>query len=212
MARRPGQTRANGDRTKVKILDAAEHLFGARGFDAVSLREITDAAQVTLALASYHFGTKENLFEEVVARRATILCREREARLAALDGGDVQALLDAFMMPLFDKAAGAEPGWTDYFRVVARLGEDDRWLELLARHFDTTARAFLGRLEAAMPGADADAVARGFSMTLEIMLATVSQHSRVKSLTGGAVRPDDLEAAYRVLLDYVTGGMSRLAP
>ncbi|MCB1338188.1 MAG: TetR family transcriptional regulator [Maritimibacter sp.] len=209
MARTPGQTRSNGARTKAKILNAAEHLFGAQGFDAVSLREITDEAGVTLALASYHFGTKESLFEEVVARRAALLCREREARLAALGAGvaDTRALLDAFMTPLFEKAASAEPGWTDYFRVVARLGESERWIALLQRHFDKTARAFLAHLEAALPEADPGAVARGFSMVLEIMLATVSQHKRVASLTDGAVRTEDLETAYGVLLDFVTAGM-----
>ena len=86
------QTRANGERTRVRILDAAELLFGARGFDGVSLRDITDGAGVTLALASYHFGTKENLFEEVVARRAAELGEERLARLAAIGTPTIRAV------------------------------------------------------------------------------------------------------------------------
>ena len=80
-------TRANGNRTRALILDAAERQFGARGFDAISLRDITDDAGVTLALASYHFGTKDNLFEAVVARRAGSLGQDRRDRLAARTPG-----------------------------------------------------------------------------------------------------------------------------
>lgn len=207
-ARRQGPTRSNGDRTRVKILDAAEAQFGARGFNAVSLRDITEGAEVTLALASYHFGTKENLFEEVVARRAHLLCAEREARLARLEAPDTRAILDAFLAPLFEYAASGDPGWMHYLRVLARLGEDPQWLDVLSRHFDGTAKAFVAVLVAAMPKADPADVARGFTMLLHMMLTTVSQHARVDRLTGGAVRAGDLDNAYRVLLDFVTGGLA----
>lgn len=82
-------TRANGDQTKEKILDAAEELFGEKTFDTVSLRDITHHAGVTLALASYHFGTKDNLFVAVVARRADMLNRMRLERLSELDAAGV---------------------------------------------------------------------------------------------------------------------------
>lgn len=207
--RRQGPTRANGDRTRVKILDAAEALFGARGFDAVSLREITEAAEVTLALASYHFGTKENLFEEVVERRTHMLCAEREARLDRLTSPDTRAILDSFLSPLFEQAAGGDPGWVHYLRVLARLGEDPQWLGLLERHFDATARRFVAALIAAQPKADPAAVTRGFVMMLHMMLPTVSQHARIDRLTGGALHAADLAAAYEVLLDFVEGGLKR---
>ena len=76
------QTRQNGEETRAKIINAAELLFGKRSFDAVSLRDITVEAGVTLALASYHFRTKENLFAAVVSRRAEVLNRIRRERLA----------------------------------------------------------------------------------------------------------------------------------
>jgi len=202
------QTRINGEVTRAKILDAAEELFGARGFDAVSLREITERAEVTLALASYHFGTKDQLFEDVVARRAAILGEERLARLAALDHPDVESILDAFMAPMFDRATSGEAGWADYFRVLSRLGDGNRWLDILTRHFDTTARTFLDALQKARPGADRAIVVRGFTMMLNLMLTTVSQHGRLDRLTGGAARAADLRAAYAPLLTFVVAGFN----
>src|SRR6516225_2477250 len=92
-ARRPRPTRISGDQPREKILNASEALFADQPFDSVSLREITLKAGVTLALASYHFGTKEALFEAVVARRADILGRMRQERLAGLVNPGVRELL-----------------------------------------------------------------------------------------------------------------------
>ncbi|MCX7978277.1 MAG: TetR family transcriptional regulator, partial [Bdellovibrionaceae bacterium] len=43
-------------------LKAAVDLFGERGLDGVSLREVAERAGVNQALISYHFGGKEGLF------------------------------------------------------------------------------------------------------------------------------------------------------
>ena len=200
-------TRSNGDMTRDKILNAAEALFAQGGFASVSLREITTRAEVTLALSTYHFGTKEKLLEAVVARRADILCDARKARLSALQNPSVRDVLDAFMAPMFEKAASDEPQWADYFRVLARLGEDNHWLDVLARHFDETAKLFVAALMDAMPAADRGHVARAFTMVLQIMLATVSKHGRVDMLTEGSVHGGDLDDAYPVLLQFVTQGL-----
>lgn len=206
MTRKAGLTRSNGNRTRAKILDAAEVLFGAHGFDAVSLREITELAEVTLALANYHFGTKENLFEEVVARRAKILCTDRETRLAALNQPSVRQIADAFLSALFEKAT-SDTGWPDYFRVIARLGDSERWLPLLGKYFDPTAKIFIAKLQDAMPSADTDAIHRCFAMMLPAMLATASRHARVDQLTDGGVTASESAKAYPVLLDFVTAGL-----
>ena len=205
--RRPRPTRINGDQTREKILNAAEALFAEQSFGSVSLREITLKADVTLALASYHFGTKEALFEAVVARRADVLGRMRQERLAGLANAGVRELLDAFMAPLFEKARSSEPGWGAYLRVLARLGEQERWVEILSRHFDKTAQAFLEALQKALPNADRRDVARAFLFVLEAMLKAVSQHGRLDKLTEGAARASDLEKAYPTLLAFASAGM-----
>lgn len=207
-----GARRANGERTKQKILNSAEGLFGAHGFDSVSLRDITEKAEVTLALASYHFGTKEKLFESVVSRRADILCDQRKSRLLAL--GDAPAprdILDAFMSPLFEQiTTGEDTGWAAYVRVLARLGEDDRWLDLLGTHFDALAREFVTQLQAAIPQADPESLARAFTMTLHLMLTTVSRHKRLDRLTEGRAQAGDLDRAYASLLDFASAGFNAL--
>jgi AcrR family transcriptional regulator len=57
------------DCTKERILDEAEALFALKGYDAVSVREITAAASCNLAGVNYHFGNKQNLYLEVFRSR-----------------------------------------------------------------------------------------------------------------------------------------------
>ena len=58
-----------GDPTKERLLDKAEALFAQKGFDGVSIREITSSARCNLAAVNYHFGNKKNLYLEVFKAR-----------------------------------------------------------------------------------------------------------------------------------------------
>ena len=60
---------ANNNHTKERILDEAEALFALKGYDAVSVREITGAANCNLAAVNYHFGNKKHLYLEVFRSR-----------------------------------------------------------------------------------------------------------------------------------------------
>lgn len=51
------------------ILDVAERLFAEQGFEAVTVREISKAADINIAMVSYYFGSKEKLYEEVIRRK-----------------------------------------------------------------------------------------------------------------------------------------------
>lgn len=52
-----------------EILDVAEKLFSEQGFEAVTVREISKAAEINIAMVSYYFGSKEKLYEEVINRK-----------------------------------------------------------------------------------------------------------------------------------------------
>lgn len=88
---------------RTRILDAAEHLFTERGYAATSIRMITGRAGVPVALAHYHFGSKQGLMEAVYQRalgqpgnaRVNYLDRlEAESAGAALS---IEVLVEAFI-------------------------------------------------------------------------------------------------------------------
>ena len=51
------------------ILSIAEELFGEKGFDGTSVRDIAQSAGVNLAMISYYFGSKEKLLESLIEFR-----------------------------------------------------------------------------------------------------------------------------------------------
>lgn len=52
----------------MEILDAADELIGEGGYDAVSARDIAERAGVNKALVFYYWGSKAELFDQVLER------------------------------------------------------------------------------------------------------------------------------------------------
>jgi AcrR family transcriptional regulator len=55
------------------IIESAIKLFGVKGFEGTSVREIATDAGVNVAMINYYFGSKEKLFESVVEYRTSFL-------------------------------------------------------------------------------------------------------------------------------------------
>jgi len=139
--------------TKQKILDTAERLFGEQGYDATSLRQIIAAANVNLAAVHYHFGSKEELLDQLVMRRVGPV---NEARLAALDRIDadtvgkrpgVEKVMEAFLSPV-SQIAIAHP---TFVRLMGRLHAEGLMPGIRERHFQGVAERFLATLRRALP-------------------------------------------------------------
>ena len=52
--------------TPLKLIEAATPLFAKKGFAAVSVRDLAQAAGANVAAVSYHFGGKEGLYHAVL--------------------------------------------------------------------------------------------------------------------------------------------------
>src|SRR5580693_5978684 len=57
----PQSAPPRGDVTRAALVTAALKLFGDKGFEAATTREIAAAAEVNIAMIAYHFGGKEGL-------------------------------------------------------------------------------------------------------------------------------------------------------
>ena len=62
------RTRADGDRTRERILEVALPLFAEHGYAGTSVRTVANAASVNVATLAYHFTDKEGLYNTVVQR------------------------------------------------------------------------------------------------------------------------------------------------
>ena len=69
---------ASGESTRVMLMEVAERLFATRGIEAVTLKEIQQAAgQSNTSVIRYHFGSRDNLIRALIAYRQTLLCTHR---------------------------------------------------------------------------------------------------------------------------------------
>ena len=147
--------------TRAKILDVAERLFGEEGYKAVSLRRITAVAGVNLASIHYHFGSKEELLDELVMRKSTPLNEARMAglqRLKAAAGShpiSLEDLLEAFLAPAF-QFASSSPGFA---KLMGRLHAEGIMPAVARKHFGPVGACFMAELRRALPEMPEDELA-----------------------------------------------------
>lgn len=55
--------------TKTKLIEIATQFFAKKGYSAVSIREVTEAAQVNVSAISYYFSGKEGLYAAVLEQQ-----------------------------------------------------------------------------------------------------------------------------------------------
>lgn len=205
----------NAATTKTAVLDAAEGLFAESGYDGVSMRDIALAADTRLGLLTYHFGTKENLFEAVIGRRADLLNDQRRRSLAATLATSrrprIETLVDAFLRPHLQLILEGGAGWRSYARLIAQSGQSARWGELIARHFGDVAREFIDLIIAADPTLTRELSVRGYVYMVSVMVGVFASNGILDTLSDGAHASEDLEAAYASMVAFVAGGFHALA-
>lgn len=141
--------------TKDRILGAAEALFAQNGFAGTSLREVTSRADVNIAAVNYHFGSKENLVNEVFRRRMDDMSQRRLERLhSALQAqpGDLEAVLSAFVEPALALAQDRHGGGA-FIRVIARayVEKNDSLRKFLSDQYGHVLREFAKAIAGCVP-------------------------------------------------------------
>jgi AcrR family transcriptional regulator len=203
---------------KERILDAAERLFARHGFYGISVRDITEEAGVDVALVSYHFGGKRELFAAVFQRRAELLNPERlamleEVRRTALPGvPTLEDIVNAFTYPLLERSARGGPGWKSYFALVAQVNNSPEWAPvLMTQHFDPLVEKFIAVLREALPGCAAREVYWGYQFLTGALTLTFAETGRIDKLSGGQCKSSDLGSVHERLAPFVAAGFRALS-
>src|SRR6218665_111665 len=107
---------------KLRLVEAAEKLFAEKGFEAVSVRDITKEAGANVAAVNYHFGSREGLVVAVISRYLIPVSQERLASLerAERNGGGVEEILAAFVRPTVELVGKSELTEKLYGQLVGR--------------------------------------------------------------------------------------------
>ena len=203
--------------TPDRILDAAERLFAVRGFYGVSVREITSAADVDVALVNYHFGSKLDLYTDVLGRRSQLLNQERldmleQARRESHPKPPaIEAVINAFTYPLLNRSARGGAGWKSYFAIIAQVNNSPEFGgTLMSQQFDPLVQKFIDALRDSLPGADDRDIYWAYHFLSGALTLTFAETGRIDNLSHGLCRSSDLDSVHERLVPYVAAGFRAL--
>lgn len=141
-----------GAATRNRILGTAERLFAQKGIDAVSIRDITTAADVNTASVHYHFGSKSDLIEAIIKTRSAEILGRREEFLDELDARSeptLRELAEAMVRPAAEKL-GDKRG-RSYIGFMAAVGSHPTYSKMVTEITDKHTMRQLRLLEAMTP-------------------------------------------------------------
>lgn len=174
---------ARSTETKQRLLDTAERLFARGSIAGVTSREITEAAgQRNTSAISYHFGSREGLLVELLARRGAPVDSSRGALRGGLGPSPpLPDLVRCLVLP-YAELLGSDEG-RSYLRIVAQLrGRFARWR---VESDAGTSRHLSGILDEIEQVPDAAPAVRRERVLAMIMVITSTTAERARRLDEG---------------------------
>jgi AcrR family transcriptional regulator len=208
------RTHRAGVRTRLRILRAAEQVIADRGFDGASLREVTSLAGVDLGLVNYHFGSKERLYIAVLSRRNTAINKTRLEQLGlARDKAspgpiELEAIVDAFLDPIFDRLMTKAPGWRNWGRIAAKIDWSPPILQHQSESIDQVSLAFIEEFRRTLPGVRPGSLIFRYVFMVSVLLEVLHGAPRVRNLSDGAEDIRDLPVAKAEARAFILAGLT----
>lgn len=208
------QRSARSAATRERLMDAAELLFARSGYTGVSVRDVTDLARTRLAHITYIFGSKQNLYLEVLRRRAVPLAEDREQALAGLlanppsdDRDWLRGYVDAYVDPALARLASNDPGWKSYLRLIANVAYSRLWPQSLIGPYNETAYVYIDALTKRFPGAGPILAQHLFLMMVASSMYTLARTGRVETFVQPAFASDDLDVLGPMTKRFIFDGL-----
>jgi AcrR family transcriptional regulator len=195
--------------TKLRILDAAEKLFGTNGFEGTSLRDITAAADVNLGAVNYHFQSKENLIDAVIARRIEPVNKRRLEMLDQLGPyPELEHILTAFLQPVLELQLEA------VVPLLGRIMSDPQQFvaRVYKKHLQPIAARFHQALEKAVPELTPTERQWRFYFAAGVMTHVLCWSRILPEISGGMCDIADREALLERAVAFLAAGFRAPAP
>ena len=103
--------------TRHRIIEASTYLFGLKGYDATSTREIAQRAGVNIASLNYHFKSKQGILEEVTGC-VIVEFKEKVLNLAA----DKNQSASDYALNIFKTMTEDESKFLNHFKLFLGAG------------------------------------------------------------------------------------------
>ncbi|MBI1178994.1 MAG: TetR family transcriptional regulator [Alphaproteobacteria bacterium] len=211
--------RYNPEQTRAVILDAAEQLFAEHGYEGASIRDIASLASFRLGMITYHFGTKEELFRQVIARRAddyvSATATSLDAAVSRADGAPgTEAVIRAYLQPAIELSARGGAGWKNYLQLLARAmntRQHEAFLEPVLRTYDPLVRKIVAVFRLSRPEMDEAQLHWAFYFLQAAFIHILVEAGIVDRHSHGLCRSSDLDAILDEMVPFFAAGFDRLA-
>lgn len=197
--------RQAGERTRRRLVEAAQELIAERGESAIRLRDLTDLAGANVASVHYHFGGLSTLLAAAASEAVERIIDAQVCEVESLPAdANLHDIVAAYFRPMIQALSGPTSKGRAYVRVLARVTSDPpRELEGWAD--EATARAhdaLLGRLRLALPDVPGD----------QLLFRVKCAGGILVLLSTAAVEPDlrgrSSEEMERMLAPVVAGALA----
>jgi AcrR family transcriptional regulator len=193
--------------TRELILTAAERLFAERGVNAVSNRQVSEAAgQGNNTAVGYHFGTKADLVRAIVRKHAA---QTEEIRVRLLAGigasADVREWVDCLVRPMIEHL-GTLGGPTWYARFCAQIMTDPVLHEILVEESlaSPSLRQTIEGVNRCLPDLPPEVLAERGEMARHLIIQMPAERERALAENRPTPRPNWDDAATG-LADAIVG-------
>jgi AcrR family transcriptional regulator len=189
------------------ILCAAEELFSTNGFNAVSVRDIAQAAGANPGSVTYHFKTKDGLLLEIYRRHCGPMNLRRSELLAAAqrvrDFNDrLEAIVRAYVVPAFSSGSDLAGGGARFTRLRAVMSAEGNAVagKIIAQTFDDTSHAFIDAICESLPQIPRTEIVWRSHFLLGALYYTLVTPERVARLSRGEADGGDAGMAIEQLV------------
>jgi AcrR family transcriptional regulator len=196
------------------ILAAAEELFSSNGFNAVSVRDIAQAAGANPGSVTYHFKTKDGLLLEIYQRHCMPMnLRRSELLEAAKRVRDVQdrleAIVRAYVVPAFSSSSDLAGGGVRFTRLRAIMSAEGNEVarRIIAQTFDDTSHAFIDAIHESLPHIPRTEIVWRSHFLLGALYYTLVTPERVLRLSRGEADATDPGEAIEQLVKSTVASM-----
>ncbi|HZL72408.1 MAG TPA: TetR family transcriptional regulator [Planctomycetota bacterium] len=193
-------------RTRERLLDAAERLLAAKGFEATSVRDVTAKAKANLAAVNYHFGSKEALVRAVFERRLGEVNRKRLALLHGTGRRPApERILHAFIAPTFELMKEAP----HFIQLMGRFHAepDSDMHDFVTSRCREVAEQFKRALTAALPRVPVEDLFWRMHFVMGALVHTWSCHRDLERISGGRCSMKDDGEITRKLIAFGVAGL-----
>lgn len=198
------------------ITNAAEEEFSENGYHGTSLREVTKKARINLAAVSYHFGSKESLYCEVLKRRLRPMNQGRLTKLenACELAGDkpipLALIIDIFARPFFDLCDDPQENGGHFLRLIGRSIVDPLpFVEsLLNEELHSTTSRFAQAIRRHTPSLNPQEFMWRLSFVVGAMHHTLATLHQMKALTRGLCQNGDSAGAFRHFTHFAVNALT----